>query len=304
MDQISRLNLKTDTTISIINEALFRGIDTWVSQPDKLIYRNGRVTSLCQKITSNQLSTGEIKEIPLEKFNFFFIRQDPPFDMNYISNCYLLEVHKSKTNQPIFINDPSGIKNFTEKIFPLYFNKFMPYTIVTCRIDVFKEMLNRQKSVILKPLYNKGGEGISKINLTDSNKEEIFKAIMKKYKSPVIVQEFLKNVKFGDKRVILIDGLPMGVLNRIPKKGDFKANLHLGGKAEKTQLTKKERKICNSLKKALIKNNLFLVGIDLISEKLTEINVTSPTGITQINELYNENLANKIWDKLFRKYSI
>ena len=301
MDPLSSLNYTTDTTIAIMKHALSRGIDVWISQPEKLIYRDGKMTIRCQKIVDNSLSVAKSEEISLEDFNIFFIRQDPPFDMNYISNCYLLEIHKQKHKNPIFINDPSGIKNFTEKIFPLYFHKLMPYTIISSCVDVFNEALNKHESLIVKPLYNKGGEGIIKIDLQDVEASIKFTKIVKKYKSPVVIQEFLENVKLGDKRVILIDGDPVGIVNRVPKRGDFKANLHLGGEAKKTSLTNKEREICILLKKELMKNKLFMVGIDLISEKLTEINVTSPTGITQIDELYGFNLSEKILDRILKK---
>ena len=177
----------------------------------------------------------------------------------------------------------------------------MPSTIISSCIDVFKEALDKHESLIVKPLYNKGGEGIIKIDLKDSKASVKFKEVVKKYKSPVIIQEFLENVKLGDKRVFLIEGDPVGVINRIPKKGDFKANLHLGGEAKKTVLTDKEMEICRFLKSELIKNKLFMVGIDLISEKLTEINVTSPTGITQIDELYGFKLSEEILERILKK---
>ena len=211
--------------------------------------------------------------------------------MKYISNCYLLETHKNFHKKPYFINDPRGIKDFTEKIAPLYFHQFMPETVITYRQDILKFMLEKHKNVVIKPLYLKGGEGIFKISESDKTKFKKFESLVRKYNSPLVVQAFLENVRFGDKRVILVDGKPVGVVNRIPKSGEFKANLHLGGDAKKTNLTSKEIKICKKLKPFLNKNSLFLVGIDLIDEKLTEINVTSPTGVMQINKLYNKIIS-------------
>ena len=222
--------------------------------------------------------------------------------MSYLTNCYLLELHKRFNKKPFFVNDPSGIKNFTEKIFPLYFYKLMPKSCITEDEEIFLKMLHKYKRLVVKTLYNKGGEGVVKVS--DENKKKAineFVEIKKKYSVPVVVQEFLDGVIYGDKRVILIDGKPEGVINRIPKKGEFKANLHLGGEAKQTTLTKKEKKICMEIKKTLKKEKLFFVGIDLINEKLTEINVTSPTGIVQILNLSGIDLAKKLWQKLLKK---
>ena len=234
----------------------------------------------------------------LENFDFFFIRQDPPFDMNYISNCYLLELHKKLNKKPFFINDPTGIKNFTEKIFPLYFHSFMPKTMVSSRFEDLKFMFKKHNSLVFKPLYCKGGEGIYKFSRKDKNALTTFQKLLSKYKSPVVVQEFIENVKYGDKRVILINGKVVGAVNRIPKSGAFKANLHLGGTASKTKLSEKEKNICKKLGSVLKANKLFFVGIDLIDQRLTEINVTSPTGIVQLEELYNINVSKLIWKEL------
>ena len=178
----------------------------------------------------------------------------------------------------------------------------MPKSCVTEDEEIFLKMLQKYKRLVVKTLYNKGGEGVVKVS--DENKKKAineFVELKKKYSVPVVVQEFLDGVIYGDKRVILIDGKPEGVINRIPKKGEFKANLHLGGEAKQTTLTKKEKKICMKIKKTLKKEKLFFVGIDLINEKLTEINVTSPTGIVQILNLSGIDLAKKLWQKLLKK---
>ena len=296
MDPFSKLNLKTDTTISLIKSGVRLGIEIWVADPRDLSFKKNKVFTLARNITNENLKSGLKKEVFLGNFDLFFIRQDPPFDMNYISNCYLLELHKKNNKKPYFINDPAGIKNFTEKIFPLYFYDLMPETVITSDIPNFKEFLKEHTIVVVKPLYLKGGEGITKITHSSGSKNaSTFKKILKNYGAPVVVQKFIDKVKFGDKRVILLDGNPCGVVNRIPKEGQFKANLHLGGVAEKSFLTKKEKQICIKLKPVLKKNKMFLVGIDLIDGRLTEINVTSPTGINQINQLNNTDLLAKIW---------
>ena len=302
MDPLENLNFDSDTTINLIKEAIDRNIDVWIGHPKNLSFSNENASIVAKKVFNSNLNFGKSKILKLNEIDFYFIRQDPPFDMSYLTNCYLLELHKSFNKKPFFVNDPSGIKNFTEKIFPLYFYKLMPKSCVTEDEEIFLKMLHKYKRLVVKTLYNKGGEGVVKVS--DENKKKAineFAEIKKKYSVPVVVQEFLDGVIYGDKRVILIDGKPEGVINRIPKKGEFKANLHLGGEAKQTTLTKKEKKICMEIKKTLKKEKLFFVGIDLINEKLTEINVTSPTGIVQILNLSGIDLAKKLWQKLLKK---
>lgn len=302
MDPLENLNFDSDTTINLIKEAIDRNIDVWIGYPGNLSFSDENASIVAKKIINSNLSFGKSKILKLNEIDFYFIRQDPPFDMSYLTNCYLLELHKRFNKKPFFVNDPSGIKNFTEKIFPLYFYKLMPKSCVTEDEEIFLKMLHKYKRLVVKTLYNKGGEGVVKVS--DENKKKAineFVELKKKYSVPVVVQEFLDGVIYGDKRVILIDGKPEGVINRIPKKGEFKANLHLGGEAKQTTLTKKEKKICMEIKKTLKKEKLFFVGIDLINEKLTEINVTSPTGIVQILNLSGIDLAKKLWQKLLQK---
>ena len=302
MDPLENLNFDSDTTINLIKEAIDRNIDVWIGHPKNLSFSNKNASIVAKKVFNSNLNFGKSKILKLNEIDFYFIRQDPPFDMSYLTNCYLLELHKSFNKKPFFVNDPSGIKNFTEKIFPLYFYKLMPKSCITEDEEIFLKMLQKYKRLVVKTLYNKGGEGVVKVS--DQNKKKAineFLEIKKKYSVPVVVQEFLDGVIYGDKRVILIDGKPEGVINRIPKKGEFKANLHLGGEAKQTTLTKKEKKICMEIRKTLKKEKLFFVGIDLINEKLTEINVTSPTGIVQILNLSGIDLAKKLWQKLLKK---
>lgn len=301
MDPLENLNFDSDTTINLIKEAIDRNIDVWIGHPKNLSFSNENASIVAKKVFNSNLNFGKSKILKLNEIDFYFIRQDPPFDMSYLTNCYLLELHKRFNKKPFFVNDPSGIKNFTEKIFPLYFYKLMPKSCVTEDEEIFLKMLHKYKRLVVKTLYNKGGEGVVKVS--DENKKKAineFVELKKKYSVPVVVQEFLDGVIYGDKRVILIDGKPEGVINRIPKKGEFKANLHLGGEAKQTTLTKKEKKICMEIKKTLKKEKLFFVGIDLINEKLTEINVTSPTGIVQILNLSGIDLAKKLWQKLLK----
>ena len=304
MDSFNKLDIKTDSTISIIKEALILGIKVYVSNPNDLTLMQNNAFVSFREVTliNSKFFFSKQKNSSITKFDYFFIRQDPPFDLKYLTNCYLLELHQKFNKNPRFINDPGGIKNFTEKICPIYFNSLMPKTLVTSDEKIFKETLSKKKTLILKTLYNKGGEGVIKVEKNDKNSLSKFKELISKYKVPVVIQDFVSKVSKGDKRVILIEGVPISLINRVPPQGLYKANLHLGGKAEVSKLTKKELEICKRLKPFLLKNNLFFVGIDLIDEKLTEINVTSPTGIVQIQELTGINIAEDLWRKLLANY--
>ena len=298
IDILSSLNCETDSSLDIIKEGLNLGINIWITNPKDITFYAGRTSCIAFKVKDLSLKLYKPKKIFLENFDVFFIRQDPPFDMNYISNCYLLELHKKFHRKPYFVNDPTGIKNFTEKIFPLYFYSLMPQTMVSSRLEDLRFMLKKHNILVLKPLYCKGGEGIYKLSRKDKHVFETFEKLLFKYKSPIVIQKFIENVKYGDKRVILINGKAVGAVNRIPQSGAFRANLHLGGTASKTKLSQKELDICKSLESILKANKLFFVGIDLIDERLTEINVTSPTGIVQLKKLYNLNISKLIWKEL------
>ena len=302
MDPFEKLNASSDSTVSIIKEGLKKNIKIWVGQPGNITFKKSEVITKGCEILDDGLRMGKTGELEINKLDFFFIRQDPPFDLAYLTNCYLLEIHKKFNKKPFFVNDPRGIKNFTEKIFPMYYPDLMPQTCITGNLESFKHLLKKYKKVVIKTLFHKGGDGVEKVDIKNSSEaNDEFVKLINKYKVPVVVQKFIENVKNGDKRVILLDGNPEGLINRVPPKGHFKANLHLGGRAETTDLSDKEKKICKFLKRILLKEKLFFVGIDLINETLTEINVTSPTGIVQIKELSGINIAEKIWNKLVAK---
>ena len=300
IDPLKALNIQTDSTIALIRKAIQMGIDVWVTTPETLTFNENRGKVKGQFVQNTDLKLDFTEELCLDDFDYYFIRQDPPFDINYLTNLYILEIHNKTFKKPYFINNPSAIKNFTEKIFPFYFDDLMPKSVISSDIKIFSHMLNKSGIVVLKTLYNKGGEGVYKITKLDEKSKILFKKITNNFKSQIIIQEFIDEVKNGDKRILLINGKVEGVVNRIPKSGQFKANLHLGGKAEKTFLTEKENYICNKLSATLIKHKLFFVGIDVINEQLTEINVTSPTGIVQIENIYGIDLCEVFWQKLLK----
>ena len=243
MDPFEKLNTSSDSTVSIIKEGLKKHKNLGGAYLDRLLLKKSEVIAKGCEVLDDGLRMGKVNELQINKLDFFFIRQDPPFDLAYLTNCYLLEIHKQFNKKPLFVNDPSGIKNFTEKIFPMYYPDLIPETYITGNLESFKYLLKKYKKVVIKTLFNKGGEGVEKVdikNLNEANNE--FMKLINKYQVPVVVQKFIENVKNGDKRIILLDGNPVGFINRIPPKGHFKANLHLGGRAEATELSNKEKK--------------------------------------------------------------
>ena len=300
MDPLKNLDSRTDSTIALIRKAIQMGIDVWVTTPKTLSFSDNRAKVKGQFVQNTDLKLDFMEQLCLDDFDYYFIRQDPPFDIKYLTNLYILEVHNKIFKKPFFINHPSAVKNFTEKIFPFYFDDLIPNSVISSDLKILSNMLDKYGTLVLKTLYNKGGEGVYKITSLDEKSKKLFKEITNNFENQIIIQEFIDEVIKGDKRILLINGQVEGIVNRIPRSGQFKANLHLGGRAEKTFLTKKENYICNKLSETLIKHELFFVGIDVINEKLTEINVTSPTGIVQIENLYGIDLCKVFWQKLLK----
>ena len=202
IDALSHLSPETDSSLDIIKEGLKLGLNIWITSPDNLTFYAGRISFVASKLKDSSLKLYKPKKIFLEKFDFFFIRQDPPFDMKYISNCYLLELHQKFNKKPFFINDPKGIKNFTEKIFPLYFHSLMPKTMVSSSVKDLAYMFEKHDTLVFKPLYCKGGEDIYKFSRKDKHYLRTFQMLLTKYKSPVVIQKFIEKVKYGQTRDI------------------------------------------------------------------------------------------------------
>ena len=303
MDNIETIDFEFDTSFLIGYEAQQRNYKTFYYNPNDLIIQNGDVQANGQyvklKLDENNYFDYISKRITvdLKNFNFIFLRQDPPFNMNYITSTYILDLLPDSTK---VINNPTAVRNATEKLFTFNFKKFMPPTIVTNNINEIENFLDKIGEIITKPLYGNGGVGIHRFNKQNFNPDDL-----KQYLDlPIMAQKYIKEINQGDRRLILIDGEYCGSVARIPKDGDIKANFHAGGKAKKTDLVFRDREIIESIGPQLAKNNLFFVGIDIIGDYLTEINVTSPTGIKQINTLNNVNLEKLFWDKLEAKYKL
>ena len=305
MDPIEKIDLDFDTSFLLAKEAQDRGYEIFYYNPKDLEYKNRSIFALGHFVELfndknryyNYLSNK--KEIfNLENADVILIRQDPPFNMNYITSTYLLEKLSSSTT---VLNNPSSIRNSSEKIYPLEFEKFMAPTIITQNIVTIKEFLLEHQDIVTKPLYGNGGEGIFRSRI-ENNKLQGIDESKTNLNEPIIVQKYIPEIIEGDRRIILIDGEYAGSVARIPEKNNLKANFHAGGKPQKTELIRKDEEICNALSKDLKLKDLFLVGIDVIGDYLTEINVTSPTGLKQINLLNNIKLEKIYWDKLENKF--
>jgi glutathione synthase len=303
MDPLESINIKTDSTYILALEAQKRGYRLFHYLPENLIYESGRVSALGNvfKLFPNKktfFKKSKTQKIFLDDYDVVLVRQDPPFNMSYITATYLLEMVSEKT---LILNDPKSIRDNPEKLSMFNFKNIIPPTLISKNIEQCFNFQKKYKKTIIKPLYGNGGEGISKLEGTnDLLKRKILKLISR-YKQPIVIQKYLKEIKEGDRRIILIDGEYVGSVARMPKKGSVTANFHTGGIAKKVGLVRRDKKICSILKPFLKKKKLFFTGVDVIGNYLTEINVTSPTGIQEINKLNGVRLEEFFWDRVEKK---
>jgi glutathione synthase len=300
IDHPDSLNYRTDSTLPIILESQKRGFKNYVFQPHNVFMNNKGIFAYANQIkfksqSLNSFIISNKRILNLNNCKFLFIRQDPPFDMTYITSLYLLELLSKKVR---IVNDPKGIRNAPEKILMLQFSKIIPPTLITRSPNEIKKFSNKYSSLIIKPLYGNGGESVFLLEKKDKNFNQIVENFLNKSSEPFILQKFIPEVKKGDKRVLIVNGTPVAAVQRVPKNNDIRSNIHVGGTVVKTKLTKNDLKICDTIKEELIKNNLFFVGIDIIGNYLTEINVTSPTCIQEIKKFSKIDVSRKIWDEL------
>jgi len=303
MDPLESINIKSDSTYILALEAQKRGYRLFHYLPENLIYENGRVSALGNtfKLFPNKrifFKKSKTQKIFLDDYDVVLVRQDPPFNMSYITATYLLEMVSNKT---LILNDPKSIRDNPEKLSMFNFKSIIPPTLISKNIEQCFNFQKKYKKTIIKPLYGNGGEGISKLDGTGAILKGKILKLINKYKQPIVIQKYLTEIKEGDRRIILIDGEYAGSVARIPKKGSVTANFHTGGTAKKVGLVRRDKKICNILKPFLKKNKLFFTGIDVIGNYLTEINVTSPTGIQEINRLNGVRLEKYFWDRVEKK---
>ena len=304
MDPLDNIDPRLDTSFRLAEEAELRGYSVFHYLPNNLTFNKTRIIANGHFVKLNRKQNPSFtilknKTIDIgHDLDILWLRQDPPFNMDYLSSTYLLDF---VGNETLIVNNPFWVRNFPEKLLVLNYPQLMPATIITSRIEVIQEFREKYGDIILKPLYGNGGAGVFKINYNDKNFVALFELFQMNSTEPLIAQEFLPEVINGDKRIILLDGEILGAINRIPQKGEIRSNMHVGGKAVATKLSIDEIKICEQIGPTLKEHGQIFVGIDVIGGKLTEINVTSPTGLQELEKFENKNLASKVWDKLISK---
>ena len=306
MDPIESVDIDADTTFVLALEAQERGHETWVYQPRDLVYLDGRVLARCRPMTlqrkkGDHASLGEACWLDLSKVDVVLMRQDPPFDMSYITATHILEKMQPST---LVVNDPAGVRNAPEKLFVTDFEGVMPPTLITHSTEAVRSFRDEHCDIIIKPLYGNGGEGVFHIPPGDENLASLLEMFGRMYREPMMVQSYLPEVRQGDKRIILIDGEPAGVINRVPPEGESRSNMHVGGRPERAELSARDREICRIIGPELVRRGMILVGIDVIGNWLTEINVTSPTGIQEINRFDGVKLEARVWDSIERRLAV
>ena len=303
MDPIERVDIHGDSTFALLLEAQRRGHDVFYYTPDALSLRDGTLIAFGQSLTvedkpGEHYRLAHPRTVDLASFDVVQLRQDPPFDMAYVTTTHLLERLEPQT---LVVNDPASVRNAPEKVFVLDFPDLMPPTLVTRSPHEIRAFREEHKDIVVKPLYGNGGATIFRIAEGDTNLNSLIELLGETFREPLMVQRYLAEVRAGDKRIILVDGEVAGAINRVPAANETRSNLHVGGTAKKTVLTAREEEICARLGPELKKRGLIFTGIDVIGDFLTEINVTSPTGIRHVKQFGGNDIAVMIWDVVERK---
>jgi glutathione synthase len=303
MDPIEDVDINADSTFRLAEEAQNRGHDLYVYTPNDLTFNRGKIIAKVRSISlkrkiGDHVNFGAVELLALSEFDVIWLRQDPPFDMGYITNTHLLDLIGQKT---LIVNNPFWVRNLPEKLLVLEFPDLIPETVISRDLEEIKRFKNEFKDIIIKPLYGNGGAGIFRLREDDKNLTSLHELFSNMSSEPLIAQAFLPDVKKGDKRIILVDGEPVGAINRVPKAGETRSNMHVGGKAEPAKLSQRDREICRSIGPILKNKGQVFVGIDVIGDYLTEINVTSPTGIQELERFDKVNIAEMIWHAVEKK---
>ncbi|CUH49324.1 glutathione synthase [Ruegeria atlantica] len=303
MDPIGAVDINADSSFRLAEEAQARGHTLFFYSPDQLAYQEGRITARgqdmkVQRVAGNPAELGPEREVDLAEFDVIWLRQDPPFDMHYITSTHLLDRLKG---QVLVVNDPFWVRNYPEKLLVLDFPNLTPPTTIARDLQTIKAFKEKHGDVILKPLYGNGGAGVFRLDANDRNLTSLHELFTGFSREPLIVQKFLPDVSNGDKRVILVDGEAVGAINRVPAAGETRSNMHVGGRPEKIGLSERDLEICAAIGPLLKEKGQIFVGIDVIGDFLTEINVTSPTGIQELERFNGVNVAEKIWQAIEAK---
>ncbi len=303
MDPIEKIDIGGDSTFALALEAQARGHSLLYYGPRDLTFRDGMVTArvrplIVRNTKGDHFTLGESSVVDLSKLDVVQMRQDPPFDMAYITATHILERIHPKT---LVVNDPFHVRNAPEKIFVTAFKDLMPPTLITSDRAEIAAFRAAHKDIILKPLYGNGGAGVFRVKEGDENLGAMLEMFTAFYREPVIIQRYVPEVRKGDKRIILVDGEFAGAINRVPAEGEARSNMHVGGRPEATTLTAREKAICAALGPELKARGLIFTGIDVIGDYLTEINVTSPTGIHEVRRFGGADIASLIWDAIEKR---
>lgn len=303
MDPIEAINISADSTFALALEAQARGHDLLYYGPKQLSFRDGDVVATVRPLSvratkGDHFTLGDPSRFDLSKADVVLMRQDPPFDMGYITATHLLERIHPKT---LVVNDPAEVRNAPEKLFVTTFKDVMPPTLITSDPTEIKAFRAEHEDIILKPLFGNGGAGVFRVKPDDENLASLLEMFTAFYREPIMVQRYLPDVRKGDKRIILVDGHFAGAINRVPAQGEARSNMHVGGRPEPVEPTKRDLEICEIIGPELRKRGLIFTGIDVIGDYLTEINVTSPTGLREIKRFGGPDGAKLIWDAIEKK---
>jgi glutathione synthase len=303
MDPIERINIHGDSTFALLLEAQNRQHSIFYYTPDKLFMRDGRVFAEGHELrvidkSGAHCERGAAQTLALEELDAIHLRQDPPFDMAYVTSTHILDHIHPKT---LVVNDPASVRNAPEKLFVTEFPQLMPPTLITRSLEKLKEFRAEFGDIVVKPLYGNGGAAVFRLRPEDTNAGSLVELFQTVFREPFVVQRYLPQVRQGDKRIILVDGKPAGAINRVPAADETRSNMHVGGRPEATELTPREREICGVIGPELKRRGLIFVGIDVIGDYLTEINVTSPTGIREVKRFGGPDIAALIWDAVEEK---
>lgn len=303
MDHVSTINISGDSTFALALEAQARGHELFHFTADRLQMRGSDVSALIEPLAvrdepGNHFTLGEKKLADLSSLDVILLRQDPPFDMAYITYTHILERVHPRT---LVVNDPASVRNSPEKILVTEFPDLMPDTLITRDFAAIRAFRREFGDIIVKPLYGNGGAGVFRIGAADQNLSSLLDVFGSVFREPLIAQRYLPQVRQGDKRIILVDGEPVGAINRVPAEGDARSNMHAGGRPEHAELTVREREICAKIGPRLKELGFIFVGIDVIGDCLTEINVTSPTGIREVKRFSGTDIAALVWDAIERR---
>ena len=305
MDPIESIDIEGDSSFVLALEAQQRGYKLYHYLPQHLSLVDGHVIARARVLTvqrklGDHFTLGDIETLNLKSMDVVLMRQDPPFDMGYITATHLLEHIHPDT---LVVNDPAHVRNAPEKLFVTHFPDLMPPTLISRDVDQITTFRAKHEDIIVKPLYGNGGAGVFHITPDDENLSSLLELFLERNSEPAIVQAYLPEVRQGAKRIILVDGAPVGAINRVPKEGEARSNMHVGGTAFQSTLTDREVEICATIGPALKERGLLFVGIDVIGDYLTEINVTSPTGLQEINRYDGVSLEGQIWDAIEARLS-